>query len=846
MDDSDTLITRTLSGDSAAYGELVRRFEDMAYGYAYSVLGDFHLAQDAAQEAFVEAHAKLADLRVAAAFPGWLRRIVLKHCDRLIRKKRVPTVPLASAAELGSGAPGADTVLAAREMQEEVLRLVSALPEQERLAITLFHLGEHSLREVAEFLEVPVTTVKNRLHSSRKKLKEQMMSIIDETFQSHPLPARFADVVLQMNYVRDRVNPLAVRMKSLTAGEMRQQTAVLRQRLADGEQRDVVKADAFALVREAARRALQQSHYDVQLVASMILDEGWVAETCTGEGKTIICFPAAYMAVLEGMHVHVTTVNDYLARRDAALAKRVFDMLDVTVGQIDHNDKADHAPAYGRDVTYGCWSAFLCAYVKAVDAGSDAEIPLDVAILDEIDSVLIDNASTPVSTPSPTTPDPATLQRADEIAKRLLHDSDHGTAPAFHVDPKHRWSIILTDTALAEVDADDDQRHNIEQAIRANLLYCKGREYVVEDGKVWILDQSTGRPSRRSRFSEGLHQAIEVKEGVAVTPVPLAKSSLRTRDYYRRYRKLAGLTGSAAPQAAEFQTVYGLNTGIVPTRRDLNRIDHDDRVCADTDRMHNAVLAEVLHYSRDLRRPVLVRVRDINESERLSAMLTSAGIEHELLNADPRNAQREGEIVEAAGELRPLVPGGRKLVGAVTVATNMAGRGTDIRVDPRAVCRDCRVPGARKLKQLGVDKDELHPPGTVKCCLSCSDYDEESNCAGCFKSKLSPEFPRRGRTACRLEVPCGLHVIGVGRQGQRTDNQLRARAGRQGDPGSCRFFLSMEDDLVRAVNADDPLPIPEGQHCLESLELSAAIKRAQQRQEEHESAIRVELASLGH
>ena len=843
MDDSDTLIKQTLDGDSSAYGQLVRRFEDMAYGYAYSILSDFHLAQDAAQEAFIEAHAKLVDLRVAAAFPGWLRRIVLKHCDRLIRKKRVPTVPLASAAGLGSGTPGADTVLATREMQEEALRLVNALPEQERLAITLFHLGDHSLKEVAEFLEVPVTTVKNRLHSSRKKLKEQMMSIVDETLQSHPLPARFADVVLQMNYVRDRVNPLAVRMTSLSAEQMRQQTAALRKRLATGEQRDIVKAEAFALVREATRRALQQSHYDVQLVAGMILDEGWVAETSTGEGKTIICFPAVYMAALEGMHVHVATVNDYLATRDAALAKRVFDMLDVTVGHIAHSDKAKRTPAYDCDVTYGCWSAFVCAYVEAVGAGSEAEIPLDMAILDEIDSVLIDNANTPVSGPSPTTADRATLERADEIAKRLLHDSDHGKAPSFHVDPKHRWSVALTDGALADVDVDDDQRHNVEQAIRANLLYGKGREYVVEDGKVWILDQSTGRPSRQSRWSEGLHQAVEIKEQVAVTPVPSARSSLRTRDHYRRYRRLAGVTGSASPQAAEFQAVYGLNIGIVPTRRDLNRIDHDDRVYADTESMYSAVLAEALHCSRDLRRPVLVRTRDINESERLSAVLTSAGIEHELLNAHPQNAQREEEIVGAAGKLHPARPGSRRLVGAVTVATNMAGRGTDIRVDPRALRRDCRVPGARKLKQLGVDNDELHPSGTVKCCLSCSDYDEASNCAGCFKSKLNPEFPRRGRTACRLEVPCGLHVIGVGREGMRTDSQLRSRAGRQGEPGSCRFFLSMEDELVQAVNADAPLPVPDGTRCLENPELNGAIRRAQQQREEADSAIRVELAS---
>jgi len=844
-----SLVTRARGGDLEAYGQIVRRFQDMAYGFAYSFLGDFHLAQDAAQEAFIEAYRDLAKLREPAAFPGWFRRVVFKHCDRLTRRKRVATVPLEAAAAVASGESGPAEAAEKREMKDRVLAAIRALPEHQRMVTTLFYIDGYSQKDIAEFLDVPVTTVKKRLAHSRARLKERMMTMADETLKSFPLPERFADVVVQMNFVTERANPLAEAMRALSDEQMLAKSAELRRRLAGGQGRDSIKAEAFALVREATRRAWNQRHYDVQLVAAMILDQGWIAEEATGEGKTITCYPAAYMAVLEGMHVHVVTVNSYLATRDAELARAVFSRLGVTVGHLSAGDEA-HARrrAYQCDITYGTNCEFGFDLLRdrlRPPEHAPVQGPLDFAIIDEADSLLIDEARTPLIIPRRADGDPDRYREADAVARDLIRRSA-SEAKLYEVDPDHKYSINLTKEGLAAAEAiagvgsfgeeaNADWPKRIEQALRAHLLYKKDREYVVQDGRVVIVDESTGRQMRTRQWSEGLHQAVECKEGVEITSETEVLAAITFKDYFSRYKKLAGMTGTARPQAYHFRERYGLDVAVVPTRRPSNRVDRPDRVYADADAKHAAIVEEVRHYSQDLGRPVPAGTRTIEQSERLSNLLSRHGIKHQILNARPENAAREAEIIAAAGWQWPLKEGSRQMAGAVTIATNMAGRGTDITLGPGVVCPKCQVPSAQTLATLGVEAEDLFPPESTKCCIHCPEYDETGRCAHCFKRKIDTEFPRRGRTACRAEPPCGLHVVGAERHdSRRIDDQLRARAGAQGQPGSSRFFLSLDDELM--TTAPETLRercrlALQGAAVIEDPAISAAIEGVQKQAE---------------
>lgn len=389
----------------------------------------FHLAEDAAQEAFFEAYCKLSDLRTPSVFAGWFRRIVFKHCDRLTRGRRIPTVPMETAAEIASDDPRPDGIAEEREIRDKVIEVIRSLPENERVVTTLFYIDGYSQKEIAEFLEVPVTTVKSRLHTSRNRLKQRMLNMVDKTLKSSPLPERFADVVAQMNFVMERINPLADQMRSLRNEHLLKKSAELRRRMVGGERREVIKAEAFALVREASHRAQQRAHYNVQLVAGMILDQGWIAEIAAGEGKSIICYPAAYMAVLEGMHVHIVTVNDYLAKRDAEFAREVFSLLDVTVGYVTadmpvQGDGEDvRRSAYRCDITYGTSAEFGFDHLRNRIRPPDEEplqMPLDFAIIDEVDSVLIDEARTPLIMSSGTSGDLNRYHKADAVTRELI------------------------------------------------------------------------------------------------------------------------------------------------------------------------------------------------------------------------------------------------------------------------------------------------------------------------------------------------------------------------------------------------------------------------------------------
>ena len=865
LDDLKSLVTQARDGDLDAYAAIVRRFQDMAYGFAYSYLGDFHLAQDAAQEAFIEAYRDLRKLCEPAAFPGWFRKIVHKHCDRFARRKRVATVPLDVATEAESRSPEPAEEAQNREMQGKVLAAIRGLPDSQRTVTALYYIDGYSQNEIADFLDVPTATVRKRLERSREQLKERMLTMVDESLKSVPLPDRFADVVVQLNFVTDKVNPLADKMSSLTDDQMLGKTDELRARLARGESRELVRAQAFALVREASRRARNQPHYDIQLVASLILDEGWIAEEATGEGKTVTCYPAAYMAALEGMHVHVVTVNDYLAERDAELAEAVFSRLGVTVGYVS-TDKAQREgkevirSAYRCDITYGTNCELGFDHLRDTlrpDGEPPLQGPLDFAIIDEADSVLIDEARTPLIISRRGECQPEFYRRADGVARELIRRShlaetgpgashlsmaEVADSPFYAVDPKHPAIIRLTaegraaarqiaERAGLELGGSAETPNVVEQALRAHLLYQKDREYVVKDGRVLIVDEHTGRLMPGRRWSEGLHQAIECKEGMEIRAESETLASITFRDYFGLYKKLAGLTGTAKAEASYFREAYDLDVVRVPTRRPVNRVDYPDRYFPDTEAKYAAIADEVQRYSQDLGRPVLIGLRTIEECREMSEVLTGRhGIRHEVLDARPQNATREAEIVASAGTQRPAEDDPSRMVGAVTIATHMAGRGTDIKLAPGVICDACRAPDEDALAELGLDHDPRFPSGTTKCCINCPEHDRDSQCAHCFKPKVDGSFPGRGRTSCREEPPCGLHVVGGGRyESRRVDEQFCARAGARGEPGSSRFFLSLDDEVVeralrnigREETADVP---PEG---TEDEQLSDAVQQAQ-------------------
>jgi len=819
VEELSSLVDRAQKGDLKAYAEIVRRFRDMAFGYAYAVLGDFHLAEDAAQEAFVDAYRHLNALRVPSAFPGWFRRIVFKHCDRLTRRKLLRLAPLDSAYGVPSPDLGPAEAAERREMQDAVLTAIRSLPENERTVTTLFHIDGYSQKDIADFLEVPVTTVDGRLRTSRRKLKERMLSMVDETLKSHGLPERFADVVAQMTFVIRRVNPLAEGLQSLTDKQLLGKTSTLKGCLARGEDRDSIKAEAFALVREACRRAWNMPLYDVQLVAGLILDQGWVAEVASGEGKTISCLPAAYMGVLDGMHVHVATLTDHLARRDAGFAEKVLSRLGVTVGCL----AADHLPgkgertrahrrAYASDITYGWNLDFGFDHLRDTMRRPDDEKtqgPRDFAIIDEVDIVLIEEARTPLTFASRAETDRGRYHKADEVARELINlGGGERNTRLYEVDPDH-ICIRLTAEGMAAaeelcglgsftVEPNVKWVNLIQQALQARLLYEKDREYIVEEGSVMILDEATGRANPGREWADGLHQAVECKEGLGITGEKVDEAVILLKDYFRLYKKLAGVTGTAKQQASWFREAHGMDVAVVPTRYPMNRIDHEDRVYPDVGARRKAIVEEARHYSRDLGRPVLIGTGGIPESETLSDMLATRGIRPQVLNARPENVAREAEIIASAGRQEPVEGDSGRMAGTVTISTAMAGRGTAIDLGPGVVYATCKVPPPDAVAALGVGPEALFTPGTTKCCINCPEYDEETQCAHCFKPKVDAAFPHRGRTACRKEPPCGLHVIGSGRaELRRLDDQLRARAGRQGDPGSSRFFLSLQDAVMK-------------------------------------------------
>jgi preprotein translocase subunit SecA len=858
-----------------------------------------------------------------------------------------------------------------------------------------------------------------------------VVSLIADIFALYRcLPGRNDRLVLRLRrWVREQVDPLEDELKALSDEELRARSDDLRRRvreliapmdqwwnrlsleekaeeyyrkeyrsrmsalLQEADARGLL-AEAFALVRDAARRVgltgkpipaiygpgefvyMGGRHFECQVIGGRILNDGKIAEMKTGEGKTIVCYLGAYMHVLAGRKVHVVTVNDYLVRRDASIAAAVFKLLGVTVGCIQAEmgtwgpEAEERRRAYECDITYGMNSEFGFDYLRdnmKMSLEDQVQGRLDYAIVDEVDSVLIDEARTPLIISGAARDDPMQYKVMDQVARKLIHlqkQAQNETAARlrawgdhppeeyakqqkfeqavkkFQADPdwldqeegeaighrhyykveKDRKSAGLLDEgeivvqnelglgSLSDV-SNTHVRHLVENAIRAHVVYQRDKDYVVSPSReIIIVDEFTGRLQYGRQWSEGLHQAIEAKEGVPVKEQTQTVATVTIQNYFKLYLELAGMTGTAMTESEEFMKIYRLEVTAVPTNRPVNRVDHNDRIYRTVDAKYEAIveeinemhrrgrphepflLAEVLTRLRDLRlvdgearekidaalkawdkgegtdeklapaydevmgplakgRPILVGTTSVENSEKLSALLTRTyGIEHEVLNA--KNHAREAEIVAKAGHRHlPTRGKSRELLGNVTIATNMAGRGTDIKLEAGVVNPDCigRLEFDEKGYERIVGKQTEDERRATKCCIHCDEYDPRTNCAHCFKPSVDDRFPRLGRFICGLNPPCGLHIVGTERhEARRIDNQLRGRSGRQGDPGSSRFFLSLQDDLMRMFMGEKMIALLErlgmsGGMALEDKHVSKAIQRAQKKVEERNFGIRKQL-----
>ncbi len=582
------------------------------------------------------------------------------------------------------------------------------------------------------------------------------------------------------------INDLEPQLQQLSDADLAAKTPEFKQRLENGASLDDILVEAFAVCREAGRRILNMRHFDVQLMGGMVLHKGRIAEMKTGEGKTLVATLPSYLNGLAGKGVHIVTVNDYLARRDSEWMGRVHTFLGLTVGTIVHDlDDLERRDAYLCDITYGTNNEFGFDYLRdnmKFRLQDYVQRDFNFAIVDEVDSILIDEARTPLIIAGPSEESTDKYYRVNRIIPYLergevIEGKEPGqsyTTGDFTVDEKHR-TAALTEEGVLKVEkllntgnlydpANIEMNHHVQQALRAHILYQPDRDYVVQDGQVVIVDEFTGRLMPGRRWSDGLHQAVEAKENVKIERETQTLASITFQNYFRMYKKLAGMTGTADTEAAEFSKIYNLEVTIVPTNRPLIRIENPDMVYrTEEEKFRNA--AKDIKGLHEKGQPVLVGTISVEKSERLSNVLRKMGVRHEVLNA--KNHEREAHIVAQAG---------RK--GAVTVSTNMAGRGTDILLggNPDFLLEE-------RLKKYG-KSPELLAPGEL---------DE-------IKAEIKREIEVEREEVIRLG---GLHILGTERhESRRIDNQLRGRAGRQGDPGSSRFYLSLQDDLLRIFGGD--------------------------------------------
>jgi preprotein translocase subunit SecA len=627
----------------------------------------------------------------------------------------------------------------------------------------------------------------------------------------------------RIQVIVDRINALEDTVKQLSDAELRAKTDefrnVIRERIADIEDQkerrsaeaavlDEILPETFAVVRETSKRTLGMRHFDVQLIGGIVLHEGTIAEMRTGEGKTLVATLPVYLNALTGRGVHVVTVNDYLARRDAQWMGPIYAFLGLRVGVIVHGlTDEQRQEAYGADVTYGTNNEFGFDYLRdnmKFDLADYVQRELNFAIVDEVDSILIDEARTPLIISGPAEESTDKYYKINRIIPSLQKDSD------FTIEEKTR-TVALTEEGNIRVEkllsvgnlydpANVDFVHHVHQALKAHALFHRDVDYVVKDNQVMIVDEFTGRLMPGRRWSDGLHQAVEAKEGVKIENENQTLASITFQNYFRLYNKLAGMTGTAETEAAEFAKIYNLDVTVVPTHRPMIRIDNADFIYKNEQAKFNAVIREI-EEKNQIGQPVLVGTISIVKSETLSSLLKKKGIKHTVLNA--KYHEMEAEIVAQAGRF-----------GGVTIATNMAGRGTDIVLggNPEGLTRQALKGKEGSMEEWDRTLDQ-------------------------FKNQCAVEKEK-------VIAAGGLHILGTERhESRRIDNQLRGRSGRQGDPGSSRFYLSLEDDLMRIFGSDRISGLMhrlgmEEDVPIEHRMVSKAIENAQKRVEAHNFEMR--------
>jgi preprotein translocase subunit SecA len=633
------------------------------------------------------------------------------------------------------------------------------------------------------------------------------------------IPSKNERELRRLRPLAGRINELESSIARLSDDELRAKSTAFRERLDQGATVDDLLCEAFAVVREVSKRTLKMRHFDVQLIGGAVLHEGKIAEMATGEGKTLVATLPAYLNALTGRGVHVVTVNDYLARRDTEWMGPIYRALGLTVGTIQHDmDDAERKRSYQADIVYGTNNEFGFDYLRdhmKFSLDDCVQRELHYAIVDEVDSILIDEARTPLIISGPAEQSTDLYFRIDRIIPRLKKEDD------YTIDEKTR-SVMLTEEGVQHVEellrvenlydpSNIEILHHVTQALRAHALFKKDVDYVVKSGEVIIVDEFTGRLMPGRRWSDGLHQAVEAKEKVKVANENQTLATITFQNYFRMYSKLAGMTGTADTEAQEFHTIYHLDVVVIPTNRSLIRHNYPDVVYRTEEEKFTAVVDEIEElYS--VGRPVLVGTISIEKSEHLSRLLRHRGIPHNVLNA--KQHEREAEIVAQAGRYQ-----------AVTIATNMAGRGTDILLGGNPEFRT-----REELRQRGLDPAAV-PPDEWQA----------------VHHEIKDQADKERELVLTAGDIGGLHIIGTERhESRRIDNQLRGRAGRQGDPGSSRFYLSLEDDLLRIFGSDrlssimGKLGMNEGEP-IEHRMITKAIEGAQRKVEAHNFEIRKHL-----
>lgn len=620
----------------------------------------------------------------------------------------------------------------------------------------------------------------------------------------------------------DQIEGLESYMRGLTDNELKSKTGEFKERLNNGETLDDLLPEAFAVVREASSRVLGMRHFKVQLIGGIVLHQGRIAEMKTGEGKTLVATLPAYLNALTGKGVHIVTVNDYLARRDSEWMGKIYKFLGLSVGLIAHDmSSEERRKNYGADITYGTNNEFGFDYLRdnmVIYKEEMVQRELNFAIVDEVDSILIDEARTPLIISGPGDKSTDLYFQVDRFISRLKKEEDYESdekANTVHlteegVDKAEKYFNLenLADPENIEIS------HHINQALKAHALMKRDKDYVVKDGQVIIVDEFTGRLMTGRRYSDGLHQAIEAKEGVKVERESKTLATITFQNYFRMYNKLSGMTGTAKTEEDEFKTIYGLDVVVIPTNRPMIRRDYNDVIYMTRRAKFNAVVDEI-EQRHAIGQPILVGTVSIDTSEMLSDMLKKRGIPHEVLNA--KYHEKEAEIVAQAGKYK-----------AVTIATNMAGRGTDILLggNPEFMAK-------KEMRRQGYS-EEMISYVTSQEEIDDKDILEARNIYKALYEKYHMETEEERNKV--LEAG-GLHIIGTERhESRRIDNQLRGRSGRQGDPGSSKFYISLEDDLMRLFGSDkvkgiaERLGVDEGQPIEYGL-LSGQIEQAQKRVE---------------